>query len=63
MVDQSLGIFQQRFDELIEVIDLFELAPRVLVEFSVTGEDMEFLEQFDKLYTPQPVIKGLQIAL
>ncbi len=23
----------------------------------------EFLEQFDKLYTPQPVIKGLQIAL
>ena len=40
---------QQRLDELVEVIDLLELAPAVLVELAVAGEDMELLEQLDGL--------------
>jgi hypothetical protein len=38
---------QQRFDELIEVIDLFQLAPGVLVQLAVAGQNMQFLEQFE----------------
>jgi hypothetical protein len=31
------------------VIDLLQLAPRVLVELAVAGQDVQFLEQFDGL--------------
>jgi hypothetical protein len=37
------------FDELVQVIDLLELAPAVLVELAVAGQDVQFLEQFDRL--------------
>jgi hypothetical protein len=40
---------QQLFDELVEVVDLLELAPRVLVELAVAGEDVQMLEQGDGL--------------
>ena len=49
MVDQRFGAIQQRLDEVNEVIDLFQLASGVLVEFAVAGQDMQFLEQFDRL--------------
>jgi hypothetical protein len=49
MVDQRLGIFEQRLDELVEVIDLLQLAPAVLVELAVAGQDVQFLEQFNGL--------------
>jgi hypothetical protein len=32
-----------------EVVDLLELAPAVLVELAVAGQDVQFLEQFDRL--------------
>ncbi len=40
---------EQRFDEVIEVIDLLELATAVLVEFAVARQNVQFLEQFDGL--------------
>jgi hypothetical protein len=55
MVDQAhVGMvvqhfLQQRFDELVEVIDLLELAAAVLVQLAVAREDVQFLEQFDGL--------------
>ena len=49
VVDQRFGAIQQRLDELVEVIDLLELAPGVLVELAVAGQDVQFLEQFDGL--------------
>lgn len=51
----ALGVLQQRFDELEQVIHLLELAPAVLVELAVAGEDVEFLEQFDGLLGPDVV--------
>ena len=45
-------LLQQRFDELVEVIDLLQFAPAVLVEPAVTRQDMQFLEQFDRLLRP-----------
>ena len=47
VLGQSLG--QQRFDELVEVIDLLQLAPAVLVELAVAGEDVQLLEQLEGL--------------
>ena len=43
---------QQRRDELIQVIDLLELAPGVLVEPALAREDVQFLEQLDGLTGP-----------
>jgi hypothetical protein len=43
---------QQRFDELVEVVDLLELAPAVLVQLAVAGQDVQFLEQFERLLRP-----------
>jgi hypothetical protein len=43
---------QQRFDELVEVVDLLELAPAVLVELAVARQDVQFLEQFERLLRP-----------
>jgi hypothetical protein len=40
---------EQRFDELVEVVDLLELAPAVLVELAVAGQDVQLLEQLDRL--------------
>jgi hypothetical protein len=41
---------EQRLDELIEMIDLLQLAPAVLVELAVAREDMQLLQQFDGLF-------------
>ncbi|KFB72064.1 MAG: hypothetical protein AW09_002763 [Candidatus Accumulibacter phosphatis] len=43
---------EQRFDEMAEVMDLLELAPAVLVELAVAGQDVQRLEQFDRLPGP-----------
>jgi hypothetical protein len=43
---------EQRLDEVEEVIDLLQLAPAVLVELAVAGQDVQFLEQFDRLFRP-----------
>lgn len=42
-------LFQNGFNELIQVIHLLELAARVLVELAVTREDMQRLEQLNAL--------------
>src|SRR5690606_11340752 len=47
VLGQSLG--QQGLDELVEVIDLLQLAPAVLVELAVAGEDVQLLEQLEGL--------------
>jgi len=44
---------QQRCDELVQVVDLLELAPRVLVELALAGEDVQLLEQLDGLARPE----------
>ena len=44
---------QQLLDELEQVVDLLELAARVLVEPAFAREDVQFLEQFDRLARPQ----------
>jgi hypothetical protein len=43
------GFGEQGLDELVQVIDLLQLAPAVLVELAVAGQDVQFLEQFDGL--------------
>jgi hypothetical protein len=43
---------EQRLDEVDEVVDLLQLAPAVLVELAVAGQDVQFLEQFDRLLRP-----------
>ena len=43
---------QQRFDEVVQVIDLLQLAPAVLVQPRVAREDVQFLQQFDGLAGP-----------
>jgi hypothetical protein len=35
-----LGFLQKRFDKLIEVIDLFQFSPAVLVHTPVAGKDV-----------------------
>ena len=54
-------VFQQRGDELVQVIDLLELAPRVLVELAFAREDVQLFEQFDGLAGAQLVddLRGL----
>ena len=42
-------LLQQRLDELQQVVDLLELAPRVLVQLALAREDMQLLEQLDRL--------------
>ena len=55
MVDQAdvaarrQRLLQQRLDELQQVIDLLELAPRVLVQLALARQDMQLLEQLDRL--------------
>ena len=41
-------VFQQRFDELEQVVDLLSLAA-VLVHLAVAGQDVQGLEQFNRL--------------
>ena len=43
------GVVQQRLDELVQVVDLLELAPRVLVELALPREDVQLLEQVNRL--------------
>lgn len=40
---------QQLFDELKQVINLLELAPRILVKPAFAGQDVKFLEQLQRL--------------
>ena len=40
---------EQLFDELVQVIDLLEFAPRVLIELALAREDVQRLEQLDGL--------------
>ncbi len=40
---------QQLFDELEQVVDLLELAARILIELALAGQDVELLEQLDRL--------------
>ena len=50
-----LGQFiQQRLDELIEVIDLLELATRILIELSLAGQNMQRFEQINTLTGLEP---------
>ena len=42
-------VVQQRLDELVQVVDLLELAPRVLVELALAREDVQLLEQVNRL--------------
>src|SRR5690606_18496951 len=43
------GLGQQGLDELVQVIDLLQLAPAVLVELAGAGEDVQLLEQLEGL--------------
>jgi hypothetical protein len=42
-------VLEQRLDELHEVVDLLELAAAVLIQLAVAREDVQFLQQFDRL--------------
>jgi hypothetical protein len=42
-------LLQQRLDELEQVVDLLQLAPAVLVHLPLPGEDVQFLQQLDRL--------------
>ena len=50
--------FQEGRNELVEVVHLLELAPRVLVELALAGEDVQRLEQFQALTGPQAKLGG-----
>lgn len=41
----ALLFFEQRLDELVQVVHLLELAPRVLVDLALAGEDVQLLQQ------------------
>ena len=64
MVSQCHGmpilgqLCQQRLDELIEVIDLLELAARILVELSLARQNMQGLEQLKALAGLEPQLLG-----
>lgn len=49
---------QQRLNELIEVIDLLELAARILIEPALAREDMQGLEQLYALAGLEPQLLG-----
>lgn len=49
MIDQGFHAVEQGLDELGEMVDLLELAAAVLVEFAVAREDVQFLQQFERL--------------
>ena len=40
---------QLLFDELHQVLNLLELAARILVQPAIAGQDVQGLEQFDRL--------------
>ena len=42
-------LLQQLFDEPEQVVDLFELAARVLVELALARQDMQLFEKLDRL--------------
>jgi hypothetical protein len=46
---RCLQLLQDFFNELEQVVDLLELAPRILVELALAREDVQLLEQFDRL--------------
>ena len=55
MIDQReralicLQFGEQRFDELVQVIDLLQFASAVLVQLAVARQDVQLLEQLDGL--------------
>ena len=47
---RGVGQFEQQFfDELEQVVHLLELAPGVLVELALAREDVQLLQQLDRL--------------
>ena len=40
VIDQTIRTFQQRFDELVEVINLLELPPSILIQLAITRQDV-----------------------
>jgi hypothetical protein len=42
-------LIKQRLNELVQVVDLLELAARVLVQLAFTRQDMQFFEQLNGL--------------
>jgi len=42
-------LLQQRLDELIQVIDLLQLAAAILIQLAVTRQNVQLLEQLDRL--------------
>ncbi|WP_244173598.1 hypothetical protein [Caballeronia temeraria] len=53
-----MHVGKKRFDELIEVVHLFQFATAVLIHLAVTREDVEFLQQFDRLAWANLVFGG-----
>ena len=43
------GLGNDFLDELHQVLDLLELAARILVEPAIAGEDVQLLQQLDRL--------------
>jgi hypothetical protein len=43
------SIVQQRLDELVQVVNLLQLAPRVLIQFAFPRQDVQLFEQFNRL--------------
>ena len=42
-------LLQQLFNELVEVVNLLEFSPRILVELAFTGQNVQLFEQFKRL--------------
>ena len=51
-------VAQDFFNEAKQVIDLLELAPRVLVEPALTGQYVQLLEQVNRLARPQHLLQS-----
>ena len=43
---------EEGLDQLGQVVDQLQLAPAVLIHLPLAGEDVQFLEQFDRLAGP-----------
>ena len=57
-VGVAVDFEQQFFNELKQVVDLLEFAPRVLVELAFAGEDVQLLQQRDRLPRAQGLRHG-----
>ena len=68
MIDQRhrtlfcMNFRKQRFDELKQVIDLFQLSTAVLIHLAVARQDVQFLQKFEGL-TGTDVVLGRRFRL